>query len=104
MLDHDIHQLKPAYILHRSHYSNTSVLIECLTLEQGRLPLIAKGVLNKSGGASALQPFVPLLINWSGRGEVKSLRIHETSSRPLEKVSMHGPKAEKSGIAQISSL
>jgi len=71
--------------LHRSPYSNTSVLVECFTPEHGRFPLLAKGVLSKSGreGASSLQQFNPLLISWFGRGEVKTLRAIEPRSKPM---------------------
>ncbi|MEW7977391.1 MAG: DNA repair protein RecO [Candidatus Sedimenticola endophacoides] len=74
-------ELRAAYILHRRAYSNTSLLIECMTPDQGRLPLIAKGAMGRDSGG--LQPFVPLLIRWSGRGEVKSLGAYERGAPPL---------------------
>lgn len=66
--------LQPAYVLHRRPYSNTSLLLELFTREDGRLPAIAKGVrASRRPGAAVLQPFVPLLVGLSGRGEVKTL-------------------------------
>ncbi|OOZ37378.1 DNA repair protein RecO [Solemya velesiana gill symbiont] len=77
--------MQQAFILHRSPYSNSSLLLECLTSSQGRFPLIAKGANSdkerKRGGS--LHPFTPLLINWSGRGEVKNLCNHDVSDRPI---------------------
>ncbi len=71
--------LTPAYLLHRRPYANHGMLVECFTPEAGRFPAIARGVGGRKsrGGAALLQPFVPLLIAWSGRGEVKSLRRYE---------------------------
>jgi DNA repair protein RecO (recombination protein O) len=80
-------RLHPAYILHRRDYGDTSLLLEVLTAPQGRLPLIAKGARRVRKGASAtsaaLQPFVPLLIAWTGRGEVKTLTRSEPAGPAL---------------------
>lgn len=80
----DQQTLCPAYLLHRRAYSNHSLLLECFTPEAGRFPAIARGVKGpKSGKAGLLQPFSPLLIRWSGRGEVKSLSGFEAAGPPL---------------------
>ncbi len=76
--------LHQAYLLHRAPYSNSSLLIECFTLSEGRFPAIAKGV-QKAGrpkSAGLLQPFQPLILKWSGKGEVKSLTGYEAASKP----------------------
>ena len=76
--------LHQAYLLHRAPYSNSSLLLECFTHSEGRFPAIAKGV-QKSGktkSAGLLQPFQPLILKWSGRGEVKSLTGYEAASKP----------------------
>ena len=66
--------LHPAFILHRRPYSNTSLLLECFTASYGRFPVIAKGINNKRSGLNGLlQPFSSLLIDWCGKGEVKTL-------------------------------
>lgn len=64
-----------AFLLHRKPYSNTSLLIEFFTSDNGRFPAIAKGVQGrvKSPRVGLLQPFTPLKIEWRGRGEVKNL-------------------------------
>lgn len=67
-------QLEPAYLLHRRPYQETSALIEILSASHGRLPLVARGVRRRGNRlASLLQPFVPMLLSWSRRGEVGTL-------------------------------
>jgi len=77
-------ELQPAFVLHRRPYSNTSLLLEVFLLHEGRLPLLAKGVTSgRALGAALLQPFVPLLVNRSGRGEVRTLGRFEAAGPPL---------------------
>lgn len=67
-------QQQSAFILHQRNYSETSLLLEVYTRRHGRLGLIAKGARrpsNKSRGV--LKAFQPLLIGWSGRGELMVL-------------------------------
>ncbi len=71
--------LQPAFVLHRRPYSNTSLLLEAFLLDDGRLPLLAKGVAGRGLGASLLQPFVPLLLTHSGRGEVRTVGRFEAA-------------------------
>ncbi len=80
----DQRTLCPAYLLHRRAYSNHSLLVECFTPDAGRFPAVARGVkVGKRGKAGLLQPFSPLLIRWSGRGEVKNLNGFEAAGPPL---------------------
>lgn len=70
--------LHPAFILHRRPYRESSLLLEVFSSTQGRLGVIAKGVFRKSREAgAALQPFRPLQLDWSGRGELGILTGHE---------------------------
>ena len=58
------------------------MLVECFTREHGRFPAIAKGVRSAKNSAQAtLQPFNPLSIRISGRGEVKTLVGYEQEGR-----------------------
>ncbi len=67
-----------AYLLHRRAYGNTSLLVDIFSLNHGRFPAIAKGARAAKRGASGLlQPFSPLQVDWSGNGEVKTLRRFE---------------------------
>lgn len=67
-------ELTPAYVLHGRNYRETSVLLEVLSREYGRVGLVARGA---RGGRSrlrgVLRPFLPLLVSWSGRGELGTL-------------------------------
>jgi DNA repair protein RecO (recombination protein O) len=79
-MEQDRLRLSPAFILHSRPYSNSSLLLECFTPDQGRFPAIAKGVRSsKKGNSALLQPFQPLLLRFSGRGEVKTLSAFEAS-------------------------
>lgn len=64
--------LEPAFLLHRRPYRNTSLLLEAFTREHGRVGLVARGA-QRSRLRSLLQPFAPLLLSWSGRGELATL-------------------------------
>lgn len=78
--------LQPAYILHSRAYRDSSLILEVFTAEQGRLSLVAKGARRRArGGSSAalLQPFVPLLLSFTGRGEMKTLTQVEAAAAPI---------------------
>ena len=67
-------QLQSAYVLHTRPYRDTSLLVEIFSHDFGRIGLVARGVrTSKSRYASLLQPFTPLLISWSGQGELPTL-------------------------------
>ncbi|MEW8625775.1 MAG: DNA repair protein RecO [Candidatus Thiodiazotropha sp.] len=75
----------PAYVLHRRDYQNSSLLVELFTPNEGRLPAIAKGAKSgRSSKAILLQPFLPLRISLSGRGEIKSLIEVEQDGQPFK--------------------
>ena len=64
-------ELERAFVLHRRHYRETSLIVEILGRDSGRLGLIAKGAQRpKSDLRGLLQAFRPLLLSWSGRGEL----------------------------------
>ena len=55
-------------------YSETSWIIEVLTKDYGRLSLMAKGARRiKSQLKGVLLPFQPLLLSWTGKGEMPTL-------------------------------
>ncbi|HHR5858445.1 TPA: DNA repair protein RecO [Providencia alcalifaciens] len=63
-----------AFVLHSRPYSETSLLIDFFTEGEGKIRLLAKGARrNRSPLKGCLQPFTPLLIRWSGKGEIKTL-------------------------------
>ena len=66
---------QPAWLLHTRPFRDTSLLLDFLTLEHGRLSAIARGARSaKSRNRALLQPFQPLLISVSGRTELLNLR------------------------------
>ena len=66
--------LQPAFILQQRKYRETSLIIDMLTRDFGRISVLAKGVRKaKSKTAGMLQPFIPLLISYFGRADLKTL-------------------------------
>jgi len=60
--------------LQQRKYRETSLIIDVLTRDFGRISLLAKGVRKaKSKTAGMLQPFIPLLISYFGKAELKTL-------------------------------
>ena len=73
-----------AFVLHSRPWSETSLMLDVFTEESGRVRLVAKGARSKrSNLKGTLQPFTPLLVRFSGRGEVKTLRSAEAVSLAL---------------------
>ena len=74
-------QLQPGYVLHRRPYLESSLLLEVLSRDHGRVPLVGRGARRaKSSGRSLLQPFVPLLLSWTARGDLGTLTGYEAGS------------------------
>jgi DNA repair protein RecO (recombination protein O) len=70
--------LEPAYVLHTRPYRDTSALIIFFTYQHGLIHAVARGARgNRSRLKGLLQPFVPLLISWSGQNDLHSLRDAE---------------------------
>lgn len=75
--------LAPGYLLHHLPYRDTSRILEVLARDHGRLTLFARGARGpKSRLAAVLQPFQPLLLSWSGRGEAAQLTGAELQGAP----------------------
>jgi len=72
----------PAYVLHARAYGETSQLVELFTAAAGRLGVLAKGVRGRRRHV-ALQPFQPMLVSWSGRGELPVLTEWEATRPPF---------------------
>jgi DNA repair protein RecO (recombination protein O) len=58
--------LQPAYVLHTRPYRETSALVELLTVDEGRLSAVAKGLRRRHSPLQGLQPFIPLLVSYVG--------------------------------------
>ncbi len=76
--------LEPAYVLHRRPYSNTSLIVEFFTEKYGRMAAVARSARGlKSRYRGKLELFFPMMISWSGRGELKTLGQVEFSHSPI---------------------
>jgi len=72
---------EPCFILHRRDFRNTSLILEVFSVNHGRVAMVAKGARRPKSPASALlQAFQPLLISWTGKGELRTL----TNVEPAE--------------------
>ncbi|MCP5155174.1 MAG: DNA repair protein RecO [Ectothiorhodospiraceae bacterium] len=68
------------YVLHQRPYRETSVLLEVFARHQGRVGLVARGARRPASTTRGqLRAFTPLLLSWSGRGELGNL--HEVEGR-----------------------
>jgi DNA repair protein RecO (recombination protein O) len=78
-------QVQPAYILYAKPFRETSLLLEVFSRDYGRVSLVARGARGSLGSGQGrprksrprfsvlLQPFVPLLLSWRGRGPLFNL-------------------------------
>lgn len=74
---------QPAYILHQQSYRESSLIIDGLTKDFGRISLIAKGVRKpKSKTAGVLSPFVLLSLSCVGKTGLKTLTDVEVINTP----------------------
>ena len=69
------------YVLHTYPYRETSLILQVWTEKHGRMGLVAKGARRpKSASRSVLIPFQPLVLDWFGRGELRTLKTAEPAS------------------------
>ncbi|MBP0591788.1 DNA repair protein RecO [Paraburkholderia sp. LEh10] len=65
---------QPAFVLHSYPYRETSLIIDVLSRDHGRIALIAKGAKRPhSALRGVLQTFQPLSLAWSGKSEMRTL-------------------------------
>lgn len=68
------YQASGCWILHRRPWRESSLLIELLSREHGRVGLVARGLRSQSSPWRGLgEPFNPLRIAWTRRGELGTL-------------------------------
>lgn len=75
---------QPAYVLHARPYRETSLLLECLSREHGRLGVVARGVRGERSRLrrAQLEPFQPLSMDLLLRGEMATLTAVESVGTP----------------------
>ncbi|MEX3613776.1 MAG: DNA repair protein RecO [Burkholderia gladioli] len=65
---------QPGFVLHSYPYRETSLIIDVLTRDHGRVALVAKGAKRPhSALRGVLQTFQPLSLSWSGKSEMRTL-------------------------------
>ncbi|MCH9692562.1 MAG: DNA repair protein RecO [Gammaproteobacteria bacterium] len=71
---------QPAYILHSRPYRDSSLILELLIPESGRIACVARGARKiNQRRQQALQPFMPLLVTLRGRSSLKTLTAVESA-------------------------
>lgn len=87
--------LQQAFLLHRRAYRENSFLIELFTKDYGRLTCIVRGARQKyAHSLGMLQAFVPLLVSWGGKNDLKY----------LSHVELHGPPASLKGMTLFAGF
>lgn len=76
---------QPAYVLHLRPYRETSLLLECLTRDHGRLGVVARGVRGERARnrRAQLEPFQPMAMDLLLRGEMATLTAVEPVGTPI---------------------
>ncbi len=75
--------LQPAWVLHSRPYRETSMIVDLLTRDHGRISVVingARGSATKKGRprkGQLMQPFTELLVSWQGKAELKTLKAVE---------------------------
>jgi DNA repair protein RecO (recombination protein O) len=82
-------ELQPAYVLHTRPYRESCLLVDVLSRNYGRLILVAKGARkvtnrNKQNIRHLLQPFMPVVLSWLGKSNLKTLSAIECRSAPVQ--------------------
>ncbi|HEX4598281.1 MAG TPA: DNA repair protein RecO [Burkholderiaceae bacterium] len=65
---------QPAFVLHSYAWRETSLIVEMLSRDFGRMAVVARGAKRPTSHLRGiLMPFSPLAVSWSGRSELKTL-------------------------------
>jgi DNA repair protein RecO (recombination protein O) len=69
--------LASGYLLHQRPFRDTSLILEIFARDHGRMTAFARGARGPRSRFVGLQPFRPLLLSWSGRGDAPQLTAAE---------------------------
>ena len=65
---------QPAYVLHTHPFRETSLIVEAISRDHGRIALVARGARRpRSAMRGLLMAFRPLELSWFGQGEMRTL-------------------------------
>lgn len=65
---------QPGFVLHSYAWRETSLIVDLLTRDFGRVALVARGAKRPTSQfRGILMPFSPLALSWSGRSDLKTL-------------------------------
>lgn len=64
-------ELEPAWVLHRYPWRETSLIVEALTRDHGRVGIVARG--GRRRRSLPLVPFAPFALSFNQRGELATL-------------------------------
>jgi DNA repair protein RecO (recombination protein O) len=65
---------QPAFVLHSYPWRETSLIVDVLTRDHGRVALVARGAKRPTSQfRGLLAAFSPIAVSWSGRAEIKTL-------------------------------
>ncbi len=75
---------QPGFVLHGRAYRETSLLLECLSRDHGRVALVARGMRREKSRTprALLQPLTPVRLSWSGAGDLATLIAIEAAGTP----------------------
>lgn len=77
-------QQEPAWVLHSRAFRETSLILDCLTAQHGRISILAKGARGgKKSKRALLQPWQALQLSFSGKTELKTLTQAEPAGSAL---------------------
>jgi DNA repair protein RecO (recombination protein O) len=75
--------MEPAYVLHGRSFRETSLIVDALTREHGRIAVVARGARSaRSRWRNVLQPFRPLLISWHSKSDLGTLTAADQVASP----------------------
>jgi len=81
-------ELLPGYVLHSRPYRDTSLIVDLMCRENGRIAAVARGArrgsLKRSPQSVLLQPFRPLLVSFRGKRQLRTLATVEPAGNHLE--------------------
>nr|WP_275978093.1 DNA repair protein RecO [Idiomarina rhizosphaerae] len=79
-------------VLHRWDYQETSLILDLFTEDKGRVRVVAKGAKRpKNPWRGLAQPFMPLLAEFQGRSDLKTLTLLEPQ-QATQKLLLQGDK------------